>query len=563
MCLFRCFETCGWRRNPVICLLLSGVLWSGVGWVFAQDSLRNAPLRQRMDSVIKASWKYSPPQTSADALMYIQLLTQGTQLAEKLGDEVALAILLYRMALVYEADQDDLEKAAQLLNRAEEIAVRKPIKLAKALIHNLQASILEKQHHYEAALRKANQSLEDLENMRPFTKKSTERHLFLPLRTRARIYHRLQKHEAAIADLKAGLTIILKPPLENGDTVDLNDTYVELTRIYLETGNHAAVLPVLAQWKPLLNVTTMRFSYRYWHEAHGITMKKLGRSCEAADSWETAHRVQAEDAEAEQKRQVLEARTRFEVYQSEAEKRILVAENQQKNLYVILLIVGLIGSGAASGFFYNQTRLKRMLSEKKNAELTRQLEIAGIQKAEAEAIQRETQARHLLQAEENRNKLLQLELTAHEAEKQHRQLAHEVVMLSHRLLERKATLNRILDKIEEILDEKPAARLQKIRLLKNQITTELVAQDPWEEHRQYLEPVYGTFISRLQTQYHLTPHDIRLCVYLKMNLDSPAICELLNIQADSLKNARVRLRKKFDLAKTDSLTAFLHKISLD
>ena len=45
----------------------------------------------------------------------------------------------------------------------------------------------------------------------------------------------------------------------------------------------------------------------------------------------------------------------------------------------------------------------------------------------------------------------------------------------------------------------------------------------------------------------LSQTDLRLCVYIKLNLSTKEIAELMNIQPSSVEMARYRMRKKMDL----------------
>lgn len=56
------------------------------------------------------------------------------------------------------------------------------------------------------------------------------------------------------------------------------------------------------------------------------------------------------------------------------------------------------------------------------------------------------------------------------------------------------------------------------------------------------------FQSQLKQSYpKLTAYDLRLCTYLKANLNTKEIAILLNITPDSVKKAKHRLRKKMSM----------------
>ncbi|MBL6664190.1 MAG: hypothetical protein ISP71_08845, partial [Flavobacteriales bacterium] len=56
---------------------------------------------------------------------------------------------------------------------------------------------------------------------------------------------------------------------------------------------------------------------------------------------------------------------------------------------------------------------------------------------------------------------------------------------------------------------------------------------------------------------NLTHNDLRLCTYLRLNLSSKEIAQLLNISTKSVEVKRYRLRKKLDLAHEQSLTDYI------
>jgi DNA-binding CsgD family transcriptional regulator len=58
----------------------------------------------------------------------------------------------------------------------------------------------------------------------------------------------------------------------------------------------------------------------------------------------------------------------------------------------------------------------------------------------------------------------------------------------------------------------------------------------------------------------LTPNDLRLCAYLRLNLSSKEIAPLLNISPRSVEVKRYRLRKKMDLPHDFNLTNYILEI---
>ena len=67
----------------------------------------------------------------------------------------------------------------------------------------------------------------------------------------------------------------------------------------------------------------------------------------------------------------------------------------------------------------------------------------------------------------------------------------------------------------------------------------------------------GDFVERLQTQYEkLTPKDIKMCTYLRMNLSTKEISQLLNVTIRAVEASRYRLRKKLNMGTQENLNEF-------
>ncbi|MCB0654230.1 MAG: hypothetical protein KDC85_23325, partial [Saprospiraceae bacterium] len=69
------------------------------------------------------------------------------------------------------------------------------------------------------------------------------------------------------------------------------------------------------------------------------------------------------------------------------------------------------------------------------------------------------------------------------------------------------------------------------------------------------------FKSLIKKHEHLTPKDLKLCAYLKMNLSTKEIAPLLGISHRGVEIHRYRLRKKLDLDTEQNLNEYLMKIS--
>jgi PAS domain S-box-containing protein len=83
----------------------------------------------------------------------------------------------------------------------------------------------------------------------------------------------------------------------------------------------------------------------------------------------------------------------------------------------------------------------------------------------------------------------------------------------------------------------------------------------WDDFTLYFEKVHPGFFVRLRTKYpSLSTKDHRTCAYIRLGLTTKEIAGLMNITPDSAEIARIRLRKKLNLDRSENLTTFLQNI---
>jgi len=83
----------------------------------------------------------------------------------------------------------------------------------------------------------------------------------------------------------------------------------------------------------------------------------------------------------------------------------------------------------------------------------------------------------------------------------------------------------------------------------------------WELFQEAFNNADSDFLKKVKLLHPaLSPNDLRLCAYLRLNLSSKEIAPLLNISVRSVEIKRYRLRKKMDLPHEDSLVAYILNI---
>jgi DNA-binding CsgD family transcriptional regulator len=100
-----------------------------------------------------------------------------------------------------------------------------------------------------------------------------------------------------------------------------------------------------------------------------------------------------------------------------------------------------------------------------------------------------------------------------------------------------------------------------LRRLTNKIDREIDNKQQDKVFKTYFEEVHKGFFERIKIDYpELSPRELHLCAYIRMNLTTKEIAALLNISERGVEISRYRLRKKLELSRQDNLSVFLSNI---
>ena len=118
--------------------------------------------------------------------------------------------------------------------------------------------------------------------------------------------------------------------------------------------------------------------------------------------------------------------------------------------------------------------------------------------------------------------------------------------------------NELLAFIKEDLKKTAQSETSNIKSVISTINKNITEEDSWKVFREAFDSVDKDFLKRVkQVHSSLTPNDLRLCAYLRMNLSSKEIAPLLNISVRSVEIKRYRLRKKMDLPHEQGLVEYI------
>lgn len=134
------------------------------------------------------------------------------------------------------------------------------------------------------------------------------------------------------------------------------------------------------------------------------------------------------------------------------------------------------------------------------------------------------------------------------------------LMLTMRYLIRKTDILQDLQKhIQAMKTDASKYPVKTVKEMEHIINTGLDTQtEEWKSTMNNLKLSQEGYFRKLKEKFPvLTPHDLRLCSYLRMNFTTKEISRLLNISGRSVEIGRYRLRKKLNLDHNTNLTEFL------
>jgi len=153
---------------------------------------------------------------------------------------------------------------------------------------------------------------------------------------------------------------------------------------------------------------------------------------------------------------------------------------------------------------------------------------------------------------ENEQQLMKLrnEQLSQDVDNKNRELAVSTMSLNSK--------NELLAFIKEDLKKTSQDDNKNIKSVIRTINDNITEEDSWKIFKEAFDNADKDFLKRIK-QLHplLTPNDLRLCAYLRLNLSSKEIAPLFNISVRSVEIKRYRLRKKMDLQHEIGLVEYI------
>jgi len=158
-----------------------------------------------------------------------------------------------------------------------------------------------------------------------------------------------------------------------------------------------------------------------------------------------------------------------------------------------------------------------------------------------------------------RNKLkqdIENERLSHELDLKKRELTTYTL----HVIQKNELLENLQNKVKE-LKHKDSSHDSSFSEITRLINTNRLIERDWDNFKSVFEQVHPDFFTKLRSLYsNISSNELRMAAMMKMNLNSKEMASILNITPDSVKKARYRMRKKFELEEETNVQEYLMRL---
>ncbi len=182
------------------------------------------------------------------------------------------------------------------------------------------------------------------------------------------------------------------------------------------------------------------------------------------------------------------------------------------------------------------------------------------QKERFEKKQRDLTYLHELESRDKEHKITELE-----KEKLQNDLMYknkELASITMNIFRRSRLMDRMKLEMEEVIaniDNRETKN--EVEKIVKKLVDHSKQRDDWEQFSLHFDAIHANFLKKIKNKYPaLTATDLKLCAYIKLNMSSKEIAQILHISPKGVEVARYRLRKKLNLDQQANLADFLNDI---
>ncbi len=184
-----------------------------------------------------------------------------------------------------------------------------------------------------------------------------------------------------------------------------------------------------------------------------------------------------------------------------------------------------------------------------------------LQRAKYEAEQKKLQYIHELERNKTESELVALRNEKLEADIHFKN--SELASSAMHLVKKGELLSKLKAELAQVMKgfDNPQAAAELKKMIKALSEDDHIDQE-WEKFAHHFDKVHSDFVVELKEKHPtITPNEIKLCTYLRMNLSTKEIAQLMNISVRGVEISRYRLRKKLGITQETGLFDYLMGMS--
>ena len=376
------------------------------------------------------------------------------------------------------------------------------------------------------------------------------------------IYHRLRPQSllASLLDNRADVALVKGDTLSaiqlllqkdsllqviTDDSVRMYDTWASLAALYLSQHQPRNSLAYLQKAEAILPLVTnltaddayhlelTRYKYSVANGDPGATLRSAKKLQSLRD------RANAEQIERHQTEvDVLHQYADYNVAQERALAMVQIEKKEQeqrfqKRITILIILLGLLGLLGLYIYFSLRAKVSKQRIEGLEVSVSLNAERLKSEKLERELIQRNLEA----------------------SEK-------ELISIALDNVRRKEWTREMMDKMDSVVEKPVEKQPEGFKKLYHELMHESQIQERLTLAHENQDLIQTAFVQKLKTAYHdLTPAEIDLCILIRLGLTGKEIAVVRNIDPESIRKAKYRLRQKMNLSTPEELKDFLNSIS--
>ena len=163
---------------------------------------------------------------------------------------------------------------------------------------------------------------------------------------------------------------------------------------------------------------------------------------------------------------------------------------------------------------------------------------------------------HQLELEHSENEIVALKNEKLEAEVEFKN--KELATTTMHLVQRGKLMAKIKEGLMLLKDADNADKQSELLKVLRLINEAEKSDDDWDHFAIHFDQVHSNFLTKLKNKFpDLSQNDLKICAYLKMNLSSKEIAQLLSVTIRAVEVSRYRLRKKLNLPSNTNLFDYI------